>query len=434
MSANSKKGRYGEGTVFWDKRRKRWIARVSAGTRPDETRDIRTAEGLTPSEAQDKLNGLKAEVAAGVEGGVSYTLAEACEAWLAHGLKRPDDHPTKVKYRSLINSNIVPLLGRARLKKLRAEDVDHWLAQVAKDHATSTVSLLLGLLRRIIRFAEARGKVMRNVAELVDPPEGQAGRPSKSMTIEQAHAVLNVSRGSWLHGYIALSVFTGVRTEEARPLKWRHTHLNPVVGQLCTCGERHRETTVSHVEVWRSVRTKGDTKTPKSRRTIALPRQVHTILTAVRASAEIDAEDAGRAIRPEHYVFASEAATVRDAANVRRDLRKAVKAAGLEGTWTPREFRHTFVSLMAYAGVREELIADLVGHQRTSTTRTVYRHQLRPVITVGAEALDGLFDSGQFSALGIRNPGPDLRIRWSIGSKLGSRKATRDNLVACFAW
>ena len=390
------KGRYGEGTIFWDKKRERWVASVSTGTRPDGTRERRVAEGLTPSEARDKLNGLKAEVAAGVEAGVSYTVAEACEAWLSYGLKRPEDHPTKVKYRSLVNTNIVPLLGRAKLKKLRAEDVDRWLAQVATDHATSTVKLLLGLLRRIIRFAEARGKVMRNVAELVDPPDGKKeGRPSKSMTIEQAHAVLKVSRGTWLHGYIALSVFTGVRTEEARPLKWRNTHLNPVAGQVCTCGERHRETVAPHVEVWRSVRTKGETKTLKSRRTIALPRQVVTILTAVRAAAEIDAEDTGRALRPDSYVFASGVGTVRDAANVRRDLRKAVKAAGIEGTWTPREFRHTFVSLMAYAGVREELIADLVGHQRTSTTRTVYRHQLRPVITAGAEALDNLFDSGQ---------------------------------------
>jgi len=396
-----KKGRYGEGTIYWDKKRGRWIASVSTGTRPDGGRDRRVAEGLTPSEARDKLDGLKAEVAAGVEGGISYTLADACNAWLEYGLKKPDDHPTKVKYRSLIKVNIVPLLGRARLKKLRAEDVDHWLAQVAKDHATSTVKLLLGLLRRIIRFAEARGKVMRNVAELVDPPEGQKGRPSKSMTIEQAHAVLKVSRGSWLHGYIAVSVFTGVRTEEARPLKWKHTHLNPVKGQTCTCGKQHTETMPDgrplppHVEVWRSVRTKGDTKTPKSRRTIALPRHVVTVLSAVRAAAEVDAEDAGRAIRPEHYVFASEAATVRDAANVRRDLRKAVKLAGIEGSWTPREFRHTFVSILSDAGVRDELIANLVGHKRTSTTRTVYRHQLRPVITTGAETLDDLFDSGR---------------------------------------
>ncbi|MDN3240854.1 site-specific integrase [Glycomyces tritici] len=393
MSKPKSKGRYGEGTVFWDKRRGRWVARVSAGIRPDGTRDVRVAEGHTPSEAQDRLNGLKAEVSAGVEGGVSYTVAQACEDWLKYGLKRQSER-TKIGYSSLVNANIVPLLGRARLKKLRAEDVDHWLAQVAKDHANTTITLLLGLLRRIIRFAEARGKVLRNVAELVDAPEGTAGRPSKSMTIGQAQALLEASRGHWIHGYIALSVFTGVRTEEARPLKWKHTHLNPVAGQDCTCGERHRETAAPHVEVWRSVRNKGETKTPKSRRTIALPRQVVMVLTAVRAAAEIEAEDAGHTLRSESYVFPSEAGTVRDAANVRRDFRKVVTAAGIEGEWTPREFRHTFVSIMSDAGVREELIANLVGHKRTSTTRTVYRHQLRPVITTGAEVLDELFDLG----------------------------------------
>jgi hypothetical protein len=32
-----------------------------------------------------------------------------------------------------------------------------------------------------------------------------------------------------------------------------------------------------------------------------------------------------------------------------------------------------------------------VGHKKNSTTRTVYRHQLRPVITKGIDLLDGVF-------------------------------------------
>jgi hypothetical protein len=46
---------------------------------------------------------------------------------------------------------------------------------------------------------------------------------------------------------------------------------------------------------------------------------------------------------------------------------------------------------MSDEGASEELIADLVGHVKTSTTRTVYRHQLRPVITKGADLLDEVF-------------------------------------------
>jgi hypothetical protein len=37
------------------------------------------------------------------------------------------------------------------------------------------------------------------------------------------------------------------------------------------------------------------------------------------------------------------------------------------------------------------LIADLVGHVKTSTTRTAYRHQLLPVITKEADLLDEVF-------------------------------------------
>ena len=48
--------------------------------------------------------------------------------------------------------------------------------------------------------------------------------------------------------------------------------------------------------------------------------------------------------------------------------------------WTPRELRHSFVSLLSDAGVPVEMISQLVGHRGTSVTEIVYRHQIRPVI------------------------------------------------------
>ncbi|GAB3995122.1 hypothetical protein GCM10029992_11500 [Glycomyces albus] len=75
-----------------------------------------------------------------------------------------------------------------------------------------------------------------------------------------------------------------------------------------------------------------------------------------------------------------------------RDL-GSVAYSVVGGDWIPREPRHTFVSLMSDGGASNELIADLVGHGNT-TTRTVHRHQLRPVITKGAELLDEAFGKG----------------------------------------
>ncbi|GAB3237769.1 hypothetical protein GCM10027447_37100 [Glycomyces halotolerans] len=91
------------------------------------------------------------------------------------------------------------------------------------------------------------------------------------------------------------------------------------------------------------------------------------------------------------YVFGTRNDTVKDDRNVRRFFKSVVEEAGVEGNWAPRELRHTFVSWMSDQGASDELIADLVGHKKTSTTRTAYRHQLRPVITTGAELLDKAF-------------------------------------------
>jgi integrase len=106
-----------------------------------------------------------------------------------------------------------------------------------------------------------------------------------------------------MHAYITLSLLTGLRTEEARALRWVHVDLD---GDPAA-----RPPVPPHVAVWRSVRTHGDTKTERSRR--------------------------------------------------------------------------------SHRGVSIEDIARLAGHASTRTTEIVYRRELRPVITTGAEIMDQLF-------------------------------------------
>jgi integrase len=59
----------------------------------------------------------------------------------------------------------------------------------------------------------------------------------------------------------------------------------------------------------------------------------------------------------------------------------------------PRELRHSFVSTSSDDGMPIEQISQLAGHSETATTETVYRHQIRPVVLHGAEAMDRIFPS-----------------------------------------
>ena len=46
---------------------------------------------------------------------------------------------------------------------------------------------------------------------------------------------------------------------------------------------------------------------------------------------------------------------------------------------------------MSSTGVPVEEIARLAGHTSTRTTEIVYRRELRPILTTGAEAMDTIF-------------------------------------------
>src|SRR4029077_17194204 len=153
-------------------------------------------------------------------------------------------------------------IGGMRLRELAADDVRQALAAMALRYSSAAVAMGHNALTRAIRHAEARDLVARNVATLVETPKGQSGRPSNSLSLEQASALLAVSEGTRMHAYISLCLATGIRTEEARALRWEHV----VFGDPAA-----RPPVPASAAVWRSVRSHGDTKTEKSRRTLGLP-------------------------------------------------------------------------------------------------------------------------------------------------------------------
>jgi integrase len=231
----------------------------------------------------------------------------------------------------------------------------------------------------------ARDKVKRNVVELCSVPQGQPGRPSKALTFAQAEAVLKAAEGTSMHAYIVVALLTGARTEELRALTWDHVFLkgNPDVDPPQP----------PHIAVWRSVRRGGDTKTRKSRRTLALPARCVEVLWQHFEDQGWDRLAAGDKWEEHGLVFSSAVGKLLDATNVRRAFRQALKdAEGVNADeWTPRELRHSFVSLLSDRGVPLEEISRLVGHSGTAVTEEVYRKQIRPVIQTGAVVMDGIF-------------------------------------------
>ena len=378
----------GDGGLHWDERRQRWIATVTLGYDGRGKRIVKKGSGRTKTEAKRKLREVLRDHEDGVAvGDDTYTVKQAVEDWLAFGLNSRDEE-TRAANESLSRNHVIPHLGARRLRDLTAREVDAWLLGLSGNLSTRTLRGVRACLVRAVNRAMARDKVKRNVVLLCTVPTGRPGRPSKSLTTEQARDVLTKTAGDWMHNYIVVSLLTGARTEELRALKWQHVHLDGIPSAS--------PPVPAYVEVWRSVRSGGDTKTRKSRRTLALPSRAVDALRRQRVEQAELRLQVGERWTDSGLVFPSKVGTPMDRNNALRAFRMALaKVPNIEPSdWSPRELRHSFVSLLSDSGVSIEEISRLVGHSGTSVTELVYRHQIRPVLQTGAVAMDSLFGTG----------------------------------------
>ena len=256
-----------------------------------------------------------------------------------------------------------PSARRSQAAGPAAEDVDRWLAAKAHTLSTSTLRRLHSCLNRAISRARGpRPGASRNVVALSAVPQGQPGRPSKALTMAQAEALLTRP------GTAPVRLRRGLAAH-------RSAHRGTAGAHLGSCRSRWRPGTVPpvppHVAVWRSVRAGGDTKTSKSRRTLALPRRC---IDALRDLAKGKAVSSARC----GFTLAGHWPGVPDP--VGTPLRSGERAPGLSAKRSkarpastprmdPRELRHSFVSLLSDSGIPVEQISRLVGHREHGRDR-----------------------------------------------------------------
>jgi integrase len=221
-----------------------WRGEITLGYTGDGKRARRKVSGTTKAAVVDKLRDLHLQLDKGITpkaGYTHYTVRQAAQDWLVHGLDGRS--PKTIKKNQNVLEPILTVVGARKLRDLTAPDVRQALAAMAARYSTAAVSMGHLALKRAIRHAEANDLVSRNVAALADTPRGQEGRPSKSLTLEQAVAVTTTARtlpvmelrpglkdvrrpAALMHAYIVLSLLCGLRTEEARALRWAHVDLD----------------------------------------------------------------------------------------------------------------------------------------------------------------------------------------------------------------
>jgi integrase len=374
----SKRRGAGEGSIY--RQGNRWVASVTIdSTAGRQVRVKRVAR--TQVDARAKLKELQSRAAAGVAGSGRVTVKSFLEDWLEDVLPSRSLRPATVEnYTWAIRHHIEPAIGSARLERLKADDVDKMLRDMAAaGKARSTIRLVRTVLVLALSHAERRDMVVRNVARLSILPAAPA-RQSRALTLSQARSLLAAASSERLEALWVTMLLTGLRPGEALGLAWEDVDLDG--GHL-----RVRQA------VQRGVGGKldlGEPKTTRSRRVLDLPNPVVEALRSHRSRQSVERLALGPAWTDSGLVFTTTTGTMLDPSNVRRAFSALTQQAGL-GHWHPHELRHSTVSLLSAAGVPLEQIADLAGHSTTRVTDQIYRHPVSSSVTAAKHTMEQLF-------------------------------------------
>ena len=120
--ATSTRRGQGEDSIYWDATKNRYVGAMSLGFSPAGTRIRKKVTGRTKTEVRDKLRELHKQVEGGLRPRRRYTVGDALEDWLAHGLDGVSAR-TVTLYRGTIAKALHEELGAVRLTELTAADV-----------------------------------------------------------------------------------------------------------------------------------------------------------------------------------------------------------------------------------------------------------------------------------------------------------------------
>jgi integrase len=322
------------------------------------------------------------------------TLAEWLREWLEKAVKPPARRPrTYEKYRQVIESRLIPVLGGLRLQEAKATDIKRYYTDQTK-LSSSTLAQHHAILHNALKCATHEGLVFRNVATLV------VGKPrirrdherlrQNCWEADEARAFLKAAKdaGPQEGAFASLALDSGARKGELCGLRWSDVDL-----------ETGKVTFVRQLTKAGRAPTFGPIKNDMPRTVDLAPETIAILREHKRAQAEI--KMANRTVYQDlGLVFAKEWGHLHGRAD---SLGLPLQANNMGEHWFARVIkaakvrritihglRHTSATLLLKAGVPPQVVQQRLGHKGIEMTLGIYAHVLPSMQQDAAKRLGAL--------------------------------------------
>ncbi len=334
----ARRGKRGEGSVYFSKTDRRWVARFPLGV----VNGKRVAKRVkAPNERAARVELERLRRAYGVGGSPATSVLDAYLAgWLiGHRDVRASTHRS---YTDHVRLHISPLLGGIPVARLRPSDIDRLIAdRLAAGLSPSTVRRIITTLHVALQAGVRRGEIADNVAGMVRLPRVQR-QSVRAMSADDGHKLLDAVAGHWLEQLVRLLLGSGLRLGEALALD--QEDLFPAEGFVRL---RASKTTIRAVPVSEDA------------------------ADALRMALAVAPRRGAR----EPVFFGPRTGDRLKGSTASHALPRVLERAGLERL-TPHGLRHGAATLMVASGVHMRVVAEQLGHRNPALTARIYAHVL----------------------------------------------------------
>lgn len=301
------------------------------------------------------------------------TLGEYLQRWLP--TKRNLAPSTYSSYERSIRLHVLPYIGSIPLQRLTPEDLDSLYAHLETNGrrnkgggplAPKTVRLVHVTIHAALNDALRKGSVIRNVADVAEPPKLSAkARPKMTVwTAEELRRFFELIESHHLSPAFYVKANTGMRRSEVLGLTWRAIDFdNARLSVTQTVTAPDYKIVVS------------DVKSAHALRTIDLDERTVAVLRAWRKQQLKQNMATGMRVDDSGFVFAKP-----DGSPLHPDYMSQTFERLLTKLDLPRirlhDLRHTHATLMLKEGEPVKVVSERLGHSSVAFTMQVYQHVL----------------------------------------------------------
>lgn len=346
----------GEGTVYFDSTRSRWVGQVWLDGRR------RKVSARTKEDAAKALGKLAHGDASARQVDRRLTVAALLDDWQTKSLANKRRASSTVERHAWACARLSAELARTKVATLDAARIEKAFSRMADD-GLSRASLveIRGTLRQALDWAVRRRLVTYNAADAAElPTEARRSRDKNALSPADLEKLLTALEDHPWRAMFALSARAGLRPGEAAGV---------CADAVDLTGDPPTVAVVRAVHLVRGRPVLGEQlKTKGARRTLAIPSDVVAMLEPL--------------LDRDGLLFTAAGGGPVWPSTARSELADACKAAEVP-VITPNELRHSAATHMADRGVAPHIVADVLGHTTTRMVDAVYRH--RPPVIRGAE-------------------------------------------------